>query len=301
MSYIDGLVSVIIPTYKRSDTIIRAVKSVLAQTYKSMECIVVNDNEKKDEYSMELYEKLRPFTESKEVVLVEQDCHKNGAAARNSGIMHAKGEYIAFLDDDDWWTENKIAKQIDMIKKQDEDCGAVSTLATYYSGNRVIRRTSPYTNGRIYKSVMAREFDVITSSVLIKRKALDETGYFDESLKRHQEIQLLGYLTEKYSLVLLPDYLTCLSIDDSLNRPDAEKLKQYKADFFKSVEPVLLRMSASDRRYIKYMHKIEMINLYIKDDNYIAAIGEGLRLLSCPKAFIKTIQRVRLRLKEARI
>ena len=301
MSYIEGLVSVIIPTYKRSGTIVRAVNSVLAQTYNSIECIVINDNDKNDVFSLELYEKLKLFTESKKIVLLEQEHHKNGAAARNYGLKHAQGEYIAFLDDDDWWIEDKIAKEVDFIKQQDEKCGAVSTLAIYYKGNQVIRKTSPYEGGMIYKAIMAREVDVITCSLLIKHKALDETGYFDENLKRHQEIQLLGYFTEKFSLILLPEYLTCVSVDDAINRPDADKFKKLKVDFFKSVEPIFIRMSAKDRRYVKYMHKIELINLYIREKRLGVAFAESIKLFLCPRALIKTIQRIRTRMKETNV
>lgn len=301
MPYIDGLVSVIIPTYKRSTTIVRAVESVLNQTYDSIECLVVNDNEKNDEYSLELYEKLRPYTETNKVELLEQEHHKNGAAARNHGIKHAKGEYIAFLDDDDWWVDSKIFKEVEFIRQQNENCGAVSTLATYYRGNQVIRKTSPYKDGKVFKEIMAREFDVITCSLLMKHTALDDTGYFDENLKRHQEIQLLGYFTEKYSLALLPEYLTCVSVDDAINRPDAKKLKEYKNAFFKSVEPLLMRMSAKDRRYVKYMHKIELINLNIKEKKLVNAFEEGLLLLSCPWAFIKSIKRAKNRIREMHV
>ncbi len=281
--------------------IVRAVESVLNQTYRQIECIVVNDNEKNDAYSLILYERLRPYAECGKIVLLEQECHKNGAAARNYGIRHARGEYIAFLDDDDWWEKDKTAKEVDFIRKQDEECGAVSTLATYYKGSQVIRKTLPYESGRIFQAIMAREFDVITCSLLMKHEALDDTGYFDENLKRHQEIQLLSFFTEKYSLVLLPEYLTCVCVDDAANRPDSEKLKKYKSDFFKSVEPILMRMRAEDRRYVKYMHKIELIIMYIREKRLWMAAKEGLNLLTCPRAFVKTVQRVRMRMKEARV
>lgn len=300
MSYINGLVSVIIPTYKRPDTVVRAVESVLSQTYKNIECIVVNDNEKNDAYSMELYDVLRPFTDGYKIVLLEQEHHINGAAARNCGIKNAKGEFVAFLDDDDWWEEDKIAKQVDFIRKQSDDCGAVSTLATYYKGDEVIRKTTAYKDGKIYVPIMAREFDVITCSLLVKRTALDETGYFDEKLKRHQEIQLLAYLTERYSLKLLPEHLTCVCIDDSINRPNADVLVQRKLEFFESVKPVLDRMRKTDRRYVLYMHKIELAYIYLKEKKYIKVFSECLKLLLCPRALIHSAKRIAVRTREAK-
>ena len=95
--YQEGLVSVIIPTYKRADKLLRAINSVCQQTYENLQILVVNDNEKNDEFSKELYS-LMGTIEDQRVLLIEQEKHINGAAARNAGIKSATGEFIAFLD-----------------------------------------------------------------------------------------------------------------------------------------------------------------------------------------------------------
>lgn len=301
MEYIKGLVSVVIPTYKRSDSIVKAIDSVLDQKYKNIECLVVNDNEKDDEYSSNLYLKLHDYIINGKITLLEQDHHINGAAARNFGIKHARGEYIAFLDDDDWWSPDKIDKQVNFINQQSDECGAVSTLVIFYRGDKAIRKTSCYPNGRIYKEILSREYEVITSTTLIKHAVLDQTGYFDENLKRHQEIQLLGYLSQQYSIVLLPEYLTFMSVDDNGNRPDADKLIQYKAMFFQSVEPILSGLGKKEKRMIIYMHKIEVINALLKEKRITNAVVELVKLLTCPKAFFKTLLRIKRRMSENKL
>lgn len=301
MLYEKELVSVIIPTYKRSDSIVRAINSVLSQTYEKIECIVVNDNERNDRYSEMLYKKIKPYIDADKIIFLEQQHHKNGAAARNFGILHASGEYIALLDDDDWWFEDKIEKQVELLKRQGNDCGAISTLAIYYSHNHIIRKTSAYSDGKIYREILGREYDIITCSLLIKRAALDETGYFDENLRRHQEIQLLGFLTKKYSLKLLPEYLTCVDVDDETNRPCADDLKRYKDDFFKSVTPILVSMKTSERRCTIYMHKVELINAYLKEKRYIQVLVETVKLLTCPQAAFRTSRRIRARIREKKV
>ena len=91
MSYIEGLVSVIIPTYKRADKLKRAIDSVLRQTYSNFEILVVNDNEIGDEYTENLKNLISKITDSR-VYLIMQERHINGAAARNAGIRASKGE-----------------------------------------------------------------------------------------------------------------------------------------------------------------------------------------------------------------
>ena len=99
------LVSVIIPSYKRSDTVIRAINSVLNQTYEDIEVLVVDDNIQGDEYSIELEKVLGQINDNR-VILIRQEKHVNGAKARNEGVKASHGYYIAFLnDDDEWWPD----------------------------------------------------------------------------------------------------------------------------------------------------------------------------------------------------
>ena len=98
--YTPGLVSVVIPTYKRSDTLERAINSVHNQTYRDIEILVVDDNVPGDAYSQSV-KRLIDRLAYDNVTLVTQPRHINGAAARNAGIRKSKGEYISFLDDDD--------------------------------------------------------------------------------------------------------------------------------------------------------------------------------------------------------
>src|SRR5690554_2886294 len=96
---IKGMVSCIIPTYKRSETLVRAINSVLEQTYKKIEILVIDDNHPNDRFSLMVQKQLEQFNDK--VRYIQQEKHVNGAVARNVGIKFARGEYIAFLDDDD--------------------------------------------------------------------------------------------------------------------------------------------------------------------------------------------------------
>lgn len=292
MKYTSDLVSVIIPTYHRCDSLKRAIDTVLGQTYENIECIVVNDNTPSDEYSLGLYKLIEEYRTDKRFVFIEQEKHINGAEARNCGIRNAKGEYIAFLDDDDWWKSDKIEKQVAFIKAQDMDCGGVSTLVEFYKGNEVFHKSQPYSDGKICVQILRREVDVTTCSVLLKHRCLDEAGYFDNSLRRHQEIQLLAYFTDKYEIKLLEEYLTCVTYDDPGNVPNSEQLQRIKEDFFRSVEPILSKLPKAERKRIQALHMFELAYVYYKEKKYGQCFRYAITVLSNPKTFSLALKRV---------
>lgn len=229
MNYINGLVSIVIPTYKRADKLLRAINSVINQTYTNLEILVVNDNENGDDYTVQLEAIMQTVTDRR-VRLIYQQKHINGAAARNAGIRESNGEYIAFLDDDDYWAENKIECQVDVLSKLDDSYGGVSTLFQSFLGDKIISRSLPYQDGYIWEDILLRNTDVTTCSVLLRHTCLDRAGYFDESLSRHQEIQLLSFFTQKYKLYLIKEYL--LFVDAwGENNPNSEKIMKVKRDF----------------------------------------------------------------------
>ncbi len=295
MSYIQGLVSVVIPTYKRADKLKRAIDSVIGQTYPDLEILVVNDNEADDEYTERLKKIFADITDSR-VRLVMQEKHINGAAARNAGIKASKGEYIAFLDDDDVWAKRKIERQVDTLSSLDESYGAVSTLFRSFLDHKVISRSLPYRDGCIWEDILLRNVDVTTCSILIRRRALDETGYFDESLSRHQEVQLLSYLAHRYKIYLLKEYL--LYVDAwGENNPDSRKMLKCKKDFLRSVKPLMEELPPRRRRRIVTMHQFETAYVFWKEKNYPKAAGYIRPTLkdpvACYYAVLRMIKRMR--------
>ena len=95
MKYVEGLVSVIMPTYKRSEKLLRAIDSVLNQTYKNLELLLVMIMSI-DEYTELLKKRVEKYSNDERFRLILQDKHINGAVARNVGIRQARGQYIAF-------------------------------------------------------------------------------------------------------------------------------------------------------------------------------------------------------------
>lgn len=282
--YIKGLVSVIVPTYKRSDMLERAINSVLNQTYRKLELLVVNDNDKNDDYSKQLYSLINKYTDDR-LMLVEQEKHINGAAARNAGIRKAKGEFIAFLDDDDYWDKFKLEIQLKTLCKLDEGWGGVSCLKIYHRDNRIYKASVPYKDGYIFESVLLLLTDISTPAILMRHKALDDAGYFDESLIRAQDIQLFACFTKKYKVKLVKKYLLHIDASDSQNRPSVDKLVSYRYAYAKSVNK-LIENQPRLKEMLRY-HIIcgEGISL-IRSKEYLKGIKKILFTLKHPSVFI---------------
>lgn len=113
--YVDGLVSVVIPMYNSSSYITPTIKSALNQTYNNIEVLVVDDCS--NDNSVEVVNNLAK--EDSRLRCVPQEKNQGAAVARNRGIKEAKGQYIAFLDSDDLWAEDKIEKQVALMKAKD--------------------------------------------------------------------------------------------------------------------------------------------------------------------------------------
>ena len=107
------LVSIITPLYNSSDFVGNTIKSVLAQTYQNWELIIIDDAS--TDGSAKIAESFA--TKDKRIKLIKLDSNKGPAAARNRGIKEASGRYIAFLDSDDLWHEEKLYKQLKFMKK----------------------------------------------------------------------------------------------------------------------------------------------------------------------------------------
>ena len=168
------LVSVIMPTYNHAKFIGKAIESVLNQTYKNLELIVI------DNYSEDDTEKIVASHKDDRIVYLK--FRNNGiiAASRNHGIKHSYGEYIAFLDSDDIWLSKKLEKQIRLFEISNETAMVYTRFKTIEGdtiSSRVFPKNGRYKSGNIFKSLYLRSF-VACSSVMIKRSVLDQVGLF---------------------------------------------------------------------------------------------------------------------------
>lgn len=269
-------VTCVIPSYKRCDTVARAIDSVLAQTYKNIEVCLVDDNIPGDEYSQKLQEALKRYDGDSRVRYITQEKHINGAVARNVGIKAASGEYIGFLDDDDEWLPEKIERQMKVLQA-DQSLDAVTALWTLYEGGKEVRKCAPYTADNLQFKVFLRDVAVFTSTVLIRKSAIERFGGFDEELLRHQDLQFLVDALKESKFEVLPEYLVKLHADSEINRPNVEKLINAKKAFFQSVDEEFRKYSKSDQKRIRNAHYYEVVFQALKAKNYKIAVKYMLK------------------------
>ena len=134
------MITVITPTYKRHQYLKNAIDSVLAQTYSDFELIVVDDNPPGSEERVRTEDVIREFSDPR-VHYIKNEKNLGGAGSRNRAIEMAKGEYIAFLDDDDMYLPDRLRVQYEAMKEHDwEVCVMDGATFKYETGEPVSER-----------------------------------------------------------------------------------------------------------------------------------------------------------------
>lgn len=178
------LVSVIIPTFNSADYLVQAIRTVLAQTYQDFEIIVIDDAS-----TDHTEEALRPFADR--ICFLRQE-RGGPSVARNRGILEAKGELIAFLDADDLWRPNKLARQVEYMKQHPEAC-LVYTDFTRGScpGSNDQSRLQVFKarDSNTFLALLEENF-IATPTVMVRRSALARSGLFDPKLRGSEDLDL---------------------------------------------------------------------------------------------------------------
>ena len=235
------LVSVIIPTYSRPDNIVRAINSVLAQTYKNIEIIVVDDNGEGTPHQIETEKVLREYIDNDKITYIKHEVNKNGSAARNTGFRLSCGEYINFLDDDDVFAPTKIEKQVARLEK-DEKFDACYCNSLIQGRHRKII-THNLKEGDLTLEVLTGKNNFNTSTILFKRKALFNIGGWDESFRRHQDWELMIRFFRKHKICIAEPKKQLLTKFDTYNIVYKNPFKsvEYREHFLTKMEEDILR------------------------------------------------------------
>ena len=285
------LVSVVTPTHKRSDTLLRAVESVLRQSYSNIEMLVVDDNEPGDSFSLETQQRLATIRDSR-VRLVRQEKHINGAAARNAGIRTASGTYVAFLDDDDEWFPEKVEKQLLFLEERGVQ--GVSCLYELYLDGRLDRKGPIIPDDNLLFDILSRKVQIMAgSSFLCLKSALVDSGMFDERFTRHQDLQMLVDFLSKYRMAVLPEYLLRIHADSTSNHPDVRAMAALKNQFLSAMRTRIESFSPSQQRRIRAAHWFEIVVAALKAKDFPWALRHLLKIGICPQAYADVWKRYR--------
>lgn len=195
------LVSVVIPAYNAAETIIPCIQSVLNQTYKNIEIVVINDGSQ--DQTKSVIEQFKKDFCIDNLRIVHQD-NAGPSAARNWGIELAKGEYIAFLDSDDLWKETKIEKQMACFN----DINVALVGCRFQIGEKMKGRYTLKPMNISFKQLLYRNY-FTTPSVICKTEVLKNVR-FDEAKKYSEDYYVWLMIAFKYSCVMLDECLVKL-------------------------------------------------------------------------------------------
>ncbi len=205
-------VTVVIPAFNAEKTIQTAVESVLCQTYTDFETIVVDDGSTDDTHDV-----LLPYQER--IRYVHQN-NRERSAARNLGITMSRGEYIAFLDADDYWLPKKLERQVALLDRQPDLGFVFSWAGAFDQTGKVLRLLG--TDWPVEHAERLDGFETLllrTSppmlTVVARKLCIERVGSFDESIAQIEDWDLWLRMSLHYPMGFVPEVLACYRLSGS--------------------------------------------------------------------------------------
>jgi glycosyltransferase involved in cell wall biosynthesis len=253
-------VSVVIPTYNSAAMVEEAIESVLAQTYRDFEIVVIDDGSTDNtEHVVKRFAgRIHYFKQKNEGV----------SAARNAGIKKSRGQYIAFLDSDDLWLPEKLAEEIPLLDA-DPQLGLVYCDWAVVSGDALLQASYlkglGASSGYVFDDLIQSGF-ILTSGVVVRRACLDNVGDFDKSLAIAQDYDLWLRVSYQWRVQLVDKCLfTKRSWDGSLSS-DLIKTALERISLFQKTLRELPDMTPRSRRLVR--HQLALNHWDVGYDNF---------------------------------
>jgi len=202
--------SVIIPTYNRADLVGEAVDSVLVQTYRDFEIIVVDDASTDN-----TTEVLARY--GGQIRYLRRDTNGGCAAARNDAIRASTGEFIAFLDSDDLYLPRRLQVSVEALDASQNCGGAYADMQRQAPDGALLPSrlsvAGHCASGWIFREQLVSE-TLHTNTVTIRRRCFDEVGLFDESFRRFDDVHMWLRLTHAYPFLCIPETVAVYRLRD---------------------------------------------------------------------------------------
>lgn len=257
------------PTYNGAETILMAVNSVLQQTYKNMQIIIVDDNGNNTSVQKQTEKILNNYIKTEKIFYVKHEINKNGSAARNTGLRYAKGEYICFLDDDDYFFPNKIERQVQLFEQLDQSYGLVVCSGYIVKPNGIGYKLDIPNDSdeHILFDLLSGKIKFNSSMIMVRRDVAIEIGGFDETYIRHQDWEFVCRVLDKYKGKKIKEYLVAkysMSRNVLRNLEDQEKIRSY---FLENNLSIINKMSDKEKKEIyAYHHRDLALNSFLAGD-----------------------------------
>lgn len=260
----EPLVTAIITTRNRLNLLKRAVQSVKDQTYGNLELIVVDDGST---------DGTNDWCKNQEFkyIYIDPKESKGGNYARNLGIKAANGEYVAFLDDDDYWLPKKIEKQVTL--SLESDCGVIhcGKRLEVIHGDKIEyidSLPSERNTGDLSRCILTTVCANTSSTFLIDKSLLFDVELFDESLHFWQDYELTIRLAQKSSFCAVDECLCVYRINNKDKDRLTNKFYEWRiaVKYIKNKHRLLYKkLSSKEKLLSKYAYTIDAYNRVKKD------------------------------------
>lgn len=250
------MISIIIPNYNREKSLLRAVNSVLNQSFKNMEVIVVDDCSVDSSIS-----KVSEITDAR-LKIFQLEKNSGAAAARNFGIKQAKGKYISFLDSDDFYETEFLQKTYEKLRNTSDTVGFCWTGVRYYENqNETEYLWSPTPKETPYLTFLNSLHIGTNSGITVKKEVFNKCGYFREDLPAAEDTEFFLRITQNFGYTFIPEILINIYKDgsDRLSR-NFKKIAQAYNIFLKE------HYSSIDKDEFlqtKYYYKMMWLNYHL--------------------------------------
>ena len=270
------LVSIVIPTYGRPESLKRCVNSVLSQTYDNVEIFIVDDNNPNTESRCETEKVMAYFESNPKIIYIKHDKNRNGSAARNTGWRASSGKYITYLDDDDVIAPNKLQKQVECLEALDESWGAC------YTGYRLIKEhgenqiSSEKRSGECYVDALMRTlFMGSGSNLLLRKSVVDEIGGYDESFIRNQDIEFMVRALEHHKLAYIDEVLLTIYQEGNRAARTFEQLDGYAKHYMEKFDSRIQALDSKERERVIAVISLERCRVAFYKKKWLC----GIRIL----------------------
>lgn len=278
---LNNLVSVIVATYHRDESLYYALKSLAEQTYDLFEVVLVDDNGDPawNNKVEEIFDKIKIDYPTLKIRYIKNDINKGSAETRNIGIATAEGEYITFLDDDDVYLPNKILNQVNIMIKENADYSLTDLLLYNEDGKLCEKRKRTYLCGQSENLLLCHlKYHMTgTDTMMFKKKYLFDINGFEPINVGDEYYLMMKAIINGGKFVYLPESdvkAFVHSRDNGLSSGEGKikgenELYTFKESFFSQIRK-------KDIRYIKMRHHAVKAYTYLRMKKYIGFMLEAI-------------------------
>lgn len=266
-------VSVVIPTYKRNELLEKAINSVITQTYEHLEIIIIDDNGYENEYRKKNRQLEKKLKNHSNIKFFYPSTNLGGSNARNYGVLKSDGDYISFLDDDDYFLPNKVEIMLKQLLKTN------SEMAYSYVISNKGELWEKYYNGQPLFELFRDDCLAATSQWIIKKEAIMNVKGFDDTPAKQDSILTYKLISQGYSVTCVPQVLSVYNEHDGIRISNSGKTLIGEMNLYNKYQESKHLFTKSENDELMYNFHLRFFKYKIKSKKYFSSIKDLTYLL----------------------